>query len=407
MVREKMRSIVFVWELGTSLSYISHFLKLAKPLKEQGHRVTFVVRELHNLRNLDVGDIPVLQAPVWLPAVSGLPEPPLSYAEILLRFGYHNSANLGGLVDAWRNLYRILQPDLVVASHSPTALVAAKSLGLTVATLGDGFLVPPRETPMPNMRPWAPVSPKRLAQAEALVLSTVNKLLENYGVKRLAFLAELFDVAENFLTTFHELDHYPQRRDAHYYGPMFSVGSGTEAVWPQGEGPCVFGYLEPGARDFDAAMQGLEDIKARALICSPGVSTNAIKKWAAKGIIISSSPYRLDSIVRDCDFALTYCGHGMVSQLLLSGVPLLMFPNHLERFLTAWRVKTLGAGIVISPDKPAPALAPLMKSLVEDARFRQQARVFAQKHADFDIEKQNAEIMQKILDLCGESAAHG
>ena len=401
-----MRTIVFVWEMGTSLSYISHFLELAKPLKAAGHRVTFIVRELHNLRSLEVGDIPILQAPVWLPAIHGLPEPPLSYAEILLRFGYHSPANLVGLVDAWRNLYQVLQPDLVVASHAPTALLAAKSLDLKAATLGYGFLVPPRETPMPNMRPWASVPHQRLSESEALVLNTVNTLLENYGVKRLTFLGELFDVAENFLTTFPELDHYPQRRDAHYYGPMFSSGAGAEAAWPEGAGPCVFGYLEPGARDFEVAMQGLAEVTARALICSPGVSMNTIKKWQDSGIVISSGPFRLEKILKDCDFALTYCGHGMVAQLLLSGVPLMMFPNHLERFLTAWRVQSLGAGVVINPDNPAPPLTPLMRSLVEDSRFRQQAQAFAGRHADFDIDRQHAEITQKIISICGDSAAN-
>jgi UDP:flavonoid glycosyltransferase YjiC (YdhE family) len=394
-----MSRIVFVWELGTSLSYISHFLKLAKPLRAQGHDVTLVVRELHNLRNLSVEGVKVLQAPVWLPAVGGLPEPPLNYAEILLRFGYHNPANVGGLVDAWRDLYRVLQPDLVVASHSPTALVAARSLNLTTATLGDGFLVPPRETPMPNMRPWAPVPPQRLSEAEALVLNTVNTLLEGYGVKRLAFLGELFDVQENFLTTFPELDHYPQRRGAHYYGPMFSSGSGTEAAWPEGDGPRVFGYLEPGARDFDASLQALSEIRARALVCAPGISTNAVAKWKQNGIMVSPSPFRLDSLLKDCDFALTYCGHGMVAQLLLAGVPLLMFPNHLERFLTAWRVQALGAGITINPEAAAPPLVPLMRSLFQESRYRQQARVFSERHADFDLVKQEAEMMQKMLQL--------
>jgi len=229
--RAPLSRVVFVWELGSSLSHVSHLLKLAKLLRAQGHEVSMVVRELHNLRNIAVEGVRVLQAPVWLPQVAGLPEPPLNYAEILLRFGYHNPANLGGLVDAWRDLYRILEPDLVVANHSPTAMLAARSLQIRTAVQGGGFLVPPRETPMPNMRPWISVPPQRLAEAEAAVLSTVNTLLEGYGAKRLAFLGELFDVAETFLTTFPELDHYPGRRGAAYLGPLFSSGTPESRSW--------------------------------------------------------------------------------------------------------------------------------------------------------------------------------
>lgn len=400
-----MSRVVFVWELGSSLSHVSHLLKLAKLLRAQGHEVSMVVRELHNLRNLAVEGVRVLQAPVWLPQVAGLPEPPLSYAEILLRFGYHNPANLGGLVDAWRDLYRILEPDLVVANHAPTAMLAARSLQIRTAVQGGGFLVPPRETPMPNMRPWISVPPQRLAEAEAAVLGTVNTLLEGYGARRLAFLGELFDVAETFLTTFPELDHYPGRRGASYRGPLFSSGSGAIVDWPAGEGPRVFGYLEPFARDFDAAMLALSRIQARALICAPGISSNALEKWRGQGIEIATRPLNLDGLLGGCDFALTYCGHGIVAQLLLSGVPLLMFPDHLERFLTAWRVHLLGAGIIVNPEAAAPPLAPLMQALLKESRYRQQAQAFAGRHAGFDVATAEAGILRDIQRLIGDLPA--
>lgn len=401
-----MSHVAFVWELGAGYSYIAQFLPLVRELKARGHRVSLLLRELHNAQGLaEAEGIAVLQAPVWLPQVQGLPEPPLNYAEILLRYGYHEAEKLGGIIDAWRSTFDLLKPDLVVASHAPTALLAARSLGLPAATLGTGFLVPPDENPTPNMRPWVEVPAQRLSSSDQLVLKGINALLTRYGVQPLSSLAQLFDVRAHFLCTFAELDHYPQRRDATYYGSTYNLDMGQPAQWPPGEGPRAFVYLEPNARDFEAVMAGLKVLGCRALVCVPGVSANTIARLQTDSVRISDKPFRLRELVADCDFAVTYCGHGIVSLLLMAGVPLLMLPNHLERFLTAWHVQTMGAGILVNPEEAPPQLDRLMDALAKEARYRSRARAFAERHADFDPAAQNLRIVDDMERVMAEVTA--
>ena len=64
-----MSRIAFAWELGSAYGHISGLLPFARKLKQRGHDVALIVRELHNAGNLHNDGIPILQAPIWLPQI--------------------------------------------------------------------------------------------------------------------------------------------------------------------------------------------------------------------------------------------------------------------------------------------------------------------------------------------------
>ena len=394
-----MSRIAFVWELGTSYGHVSTLLPFARKLKQRGHEVTLVLRELHNVSNLSGEGLPVLQAPVWLPRMTGLPEPPLNYSEILMRYGYFSADGLVGLVDAWRSLFELLHCDVIVADHSPTALLAARSMGLPATTLGTGFYQPPRQSPMPNMRPWLQVAPGRLEQADALVLGNMNEVLSRYGAQALVSVGELFAVAENFLCTFAELDHYAQREPATYHGACWNLAMGQEVGWPAGEGSRVFVYLEPHSRDFIGVMEAIVSLGLCAIVCAPGIAEDVRKKYDNGRIMVSARPYRLDKVLPDCDLVIGYGGHGMTAGVLMAGVPLLLLPTQLERFLMAMRVAALGAGLVVNPDSPPPDCHVLIHTLLDVPAYRENARAFAKKYAVFNQDEQQDRIVARIEEI--------
>ena len=122
-----MSRIVFAWELGSSYGHISRLLPFARKLKKRGHEVLLVLRELQNVGNLSVDELPVLQAPLWIYPPKGLSEPPLNYSEILLRYGYLDAGGLAGLVQAWRSLFTLHCSDVVVADRD-----VARDVGVAV-----------------------------------------------------------------------------------------------------------------------------------------------------------------------------------------------------------------------------------------------------------------------------------
>lgn len=412
-----MSRIVFAWELGANYGYISQFLPFARELKARGHEVVMVVRELHHAgRMLADSNIPVMQAPLWLPTVQGLPEPPLSYAEILLRYGYHDASSLSGVVSAWRAMLMLFRADVVIASHAPTALLAARSMGLAAAPLGTGFSIPPHLNPTPNLRYWNSVPYERLTGSDEMVLKTANAVLAACGVAPMQAVWELFAAQETFLCTLPELDHYPHRGGATYWGAVYDTEMGQEVAWPDidttnpasgnadasQEAKRILVYMEPHHRDFITLVEIIAAQGHLALICAPGIADNVRQKHSSAKIRIFNQPIKFAGLLADCDLTICHGGHGTTAGMLQAGIPLLMFPNHLEQFLLAARVKSLGAGESVDLESSPPDLSLKLLELLKTVDFRNNAQKFAAKYQSYTRQQQLAQITARIEELAAE-----
>jgi len=198
----------------------------------------------------------------WLQALL-MPEvlqkaPPLNYADILLRFGYAQPQDLFGLVVAWRKLMGITGAEIVLAGHAPSAILAARKLDIPVMLFGSGFFAPPATHPTPNMRPWQAVPAEHLLHADAAVLASINAVLQHFGKAPLGRLADLFQVEEQALLTFPELDHYENRVGARYWGTL-PYASAFPPDWPDTAGPKAFAYLRPDSAHFEAGLQAVSN----------------------------------------------------------------------------------------------------------------------------------------------------
>jgi UDP:flavonoid glycosyltransferase YjiC (YdhE family) len=426
-----MSRILCVWELGADFGHMSRFLPLALKLRERGHEVVFALKDLSNAEAiLGRHGFTLLQAPIWTAPVPGLPKPPLSYTEILFRFGFLNKSGLTGMLKGWRELYALVKPDLMLADHSPTALLASRGLPFKRCLIGTGFFSPPRVSPFPNMRTWLKIPPERLPDGEKNVLQTANAVLAGFGVKPMNALFDMFDVDEDFLCTFPELDHYADRGPARYWSPVFAKDHGQDLKWPEPrQGKRVFAYLKPRYRDYEKILGLLRQVKGTVLVFSPGMSKAMTQKYQSPRMIISTQPIKLSGITAGCDLAICHAGPGTCAAMLLAGVPLLLLPTQLEQYMAARRVLQLGAGLMVTerpPDDPkgqAPAAAKgqepaaakgqepaalkpkepdyrmLLTRLLGRPAFAERAKAFAARHADFDQSKQCESMAQRIEEL--------
>jgi len=395
-----MASILYAWEFGANLGHVGTFMPIARELRQRGNDVHWVVTQPHQaVKLLPAESFTWLQAPT-------IPEqrregPPLNYAEILLRFGYANDSDLLGLTVAWRELLRLTNAQVVLADHAPTAILAARTLNIPVMLFGSGFFAPPQVHPTPNMRPWMPVPQQRLLDADFIVLSAVNAVLARFNSLPLRQLSELFEVAEDSLLSFPELDHYPDRGPARYWG-MLPAAVAANSEWPEPRIPGglkVFAYLRPETPHIEVTLATLQRLAGSVLIYAPGLTNETVARFTTRHLRFSPVPVDLNQIARTADAGVTYASPAATVAFLMAGKPVLMIPGHLEQFLFAKRVEDMGAGLIQNPEQAADDLPARLERVLTDSGFRTNASAFAAKYANFDQNAVMIHIVNRIEEL--------
>lgn len=398
-----MSRILLAWELGTGFGHLGPFLGLAPRLLERGHTLHIAAREIAAAAQA-IGTLPVRlhQAPLCLNTYGGLQEPPLSHTEILMRYGYLEPPMLRAMLVAWRTLMQSVEADLVIADHAPSALLAARDLGIARAVIGSTFNVPPPAAPVPNMRPWLEVPPARLADSDRRVLEVINQVLpQGRGLRE---MQDIFSGAACFFSGTPELDAYVARSPDDYLG-LQSLSTGAAVpVWPEGEGERVFAYLHADYSHADRALQALAASGAPVLVHVLGDASALAARHA--GGRLQFAPQLLDfrRVVAECGICVCHGNVGTTLGMLQGGRPVLVLPKHLEHYLMGLAVKRIGAGRVVHPDDKAPDIAAELGAMLGDEGHRRCALVLAQRHAGPAVGTMTDRALARIEALAAEGA---
>ncbi len=393
-----MSKLLYAWEFGAGFGHVGAFLPLARELRMRGHAVVWAVTQTAPAARL-LAD----EGFTWLQA-PGTPEearpgPPLSYSDILLRFGYASTDRLLGLVVAWRELLRLAGAQTVLADHAPTAILAARTLHIPVVLFSSGFCVPPRKHPLPSMRPWQALAPGQLQALDDLALANINAVLAHFRERPLKAMAQLFDVAEDALIGFPELDHYADRGPARYWGNLPDAGVGSVPAWPAVEGKRLFAYLRAEIMHHEAVLSALRELGQATIVFFPDAPPGLAQRFAAPHMAFSASPVDLHRAAMEADAAVTYASMSTTTRFLLAGKPLLLLPGHLEQFLLGRRVEEMGAGLLVNPELPATDLSVKLRRVLDDRQFAFNARAFAQKYAAFPQNTVIANLTRRIEEV--------
>lgn len=386
-----MSRILIAWELGAGYGHLDAFPVLAQALRERGHDLTFVLRDLTRAEAvLGQHELVLLQAPLAPPLAKRIPRA-ANFAELIQHFGWRDASLLCGLVKSWRELYRLAKPDLLVLHHAPTALLASAGMNLPRVQFGTGFGCPPVINPMPNMLPWEKVSQRRLIESEGQVLNTANEVLHSLGVAQLDALAELFRVEETLLCTFEEMDVFRDaRKEPRYWGPRLATPLGTAPAWPSVGDARIFAYVKMSYHAIKPLIEQLGRSGHRVLAHVPGIPDEAVRHYETANLAFARERVNLGEIYAQCDLAICHGGHGTTTGMLLAGSPVLLIPEQVEQFLNARRVVDGGLGRVVPPVEKKPDLARLVKRMLGDQRLQKNVHAFAEKYADFNEANQIA-----------------
>jgi UDP:flavonoid glycosyltransferase YjiC (YdhE family) len=396
-----MPHIHFAWELGGGLGHAGRLKPLAAEALRRGHQVSMCLRELvHTNGVLAPLGVPRLQAPIWLHEVQGLPSPQISLAEILLALGYLNANALQGLFTGWRDTLQLLKPDLVVADSAPTALLAARSLGVPSTSVGIGYFLPPASTPMPLLRDWEAVQPGRLEAGDKQMLDAINTVLQRVACAPLQHAAQalLGDVPLHL--TWPEFDHYGRQTlpaGQRWWGPSMLSGAGVPPQWPALDGPRVFAYLKSDHPDHALVLQALVNLGCVVECYLPEVASGRPPPVKSPRIHYSSGPVDLRTTLPGCALCICHGGEATLAQALLLEVPVLLLPTQAEQFLISRCVGRAGLGINAAERRRPLDYAALMQPLLAaDSPFKRAAVAFAQKHAAFTSAQQTLDLVDEF-----------
>ena len=390
-----MARILLCWELGANLGHVAPLRMLAREFRQRGHDCVFAASDLRSAEEMIEPALgPVLQAPVRVGTPRNLVKVQISFASLLNNSGFDDIIGLAARIRAWRTLFVQQQPDLVVCDHSPTALVAARSLGLASANVGFGFIVPPLRQPFPVFQPNLQVKPDVLAHNEAAVLQNLNHALARLQLPPLERLQEIFSHASGYVLSYAELDHYEGGRDEPYLG-LPDTAHGAPPVWPPGEGPRLLAYLR-ASKTLESVLTALSRSNARVLLRVGDVPAAKLQGFIRPGLVITDQPVHMRLAMQDCQACINYASHGFTAEMLLAGKPGLLLPDHLERSLVARRAGQLGAALS-PPAEGSFNLSEALVRIVEDPALRQGAEKFAQKYRSQDRSRIPSDLADELL----------
>ena len=402
-----MATILVTWELGGGWGHLVPLRPIIDGLARRGHSVVAAVRNVARA-GYALADSParvrLLQAPHRAGAVRDPIREPHTFAQILPDAGWADEIELRAVARAWRTVLECVEPDLLIADHSPTALLASRGLAVRRAVAGFGFICPPDQDPLPNLRFWTRPDPQAMARADAAVLGRMNGVLDDLGQPPIDRVTRIYgDADATFLTTFKELDHFPWRGapQSAYFGP-WTRAEGKAPPWPAGSGPRIYVYLKD-CPALPNVLRWLAGSGNPALAYVDTANAKLIEEVKSPTLRIEREPLDMKRVADECECAILHAPHGTTAAMLLAGRPLMMLPVFLEQALMATAVCRMGAGVQSPAADAGGVVARLEKFVSGVDGYAPAAQAFAAKYAGYDPVESNERVLDGIEEILSRS----
>lgn len=401
-----MKRVLYAWEMGAGLGHVAAFLPIASALREQDCEIVCAVRDTGTAAPLlATRRIPWLQAPFLGETPSNAPLQ--SYSDILLRHGFADADRLLGHVGAWLSIFELYRPQVLVADHSPAALLAAKIAGLPTMLFGTGFCCPPASAPMLPLRPWEEPDREALLRSEEITRRTMAQVAGVLGGPAPASVGQLVSVAETTVLGFPEVDHYSERAaispQVRYWGVIGDAGVGQKPQWPARPGRRLFVYVRPAYPHLNALFTALVELGQPSIVYCPGLDAERLTGLSRHAHIkVAGGPLDLSVVFAEADAAVTNGSFSSSTGFLQAGKPVLVLPTQLEQFLFGRRVEQNEIGLVAASEQPPTDLVNKLYRVSNDPVIRRNVEAFAARYRDFDQQHVVSNIVRRIGTLAGD-----
>jgi hypothetical protein len=339
--------VLFGWQLGGGQGHIQRLVALAQGLESYGVEPIFALKS-YDLKMQRFGWKTLLAPPLQFPVRSES----YSYADILETFGFGDADFLRSHLAAWKALLIELKPNLVIADHAPGLVLAARGI-VPIVVVGDGFAVPPPVDIFPILR--FPTPPE-VEHRQERVNNIVHQVME-LDIP----LGQALNGERHFIFSIPELDPYRYLRLKDCYVSIH--------IAP----------LSNGLHDFNGSIWAYlgEDYTHRNLVLQMFKPECEFKP--------------LDQALARKSLAIHHAGLTTSIACLLTGIPQLALPRHLEQYLNALALSQLGVAVLITNPNREKLLIAQNQAYGLIGNVKQKA---------IDLIHWNQNHMQLVIDVC-------
>jgi UDP:flavonoid glycosyltransferase YjiC (YdhE family) len=192
-------------------------------------------------------------------------------------------------------------------------------------------------------RPWEDVTQADLLAREAACLAAMNPFAVLHGCRPFHTLADALKSDVPLLTSFVELDHYPQRVGGRYIGPNHGFTEGEVVDWSGIGKHKIFVYLHHWP-ELDQLLNRLSRFDVEVIGYCPELTSEQRKALSSKTLNLIERPVQMAHVLKDCDLMITNGGHGLMTACLLFGVTILVIPLYVEQRLMASNAREWALG---------------------------------------------------------------
>lgn len=387
--------VLLTWELGLNLGHLTRLLPVAVRLKAQGHALLVAVRDMQAAATvLGPNGIAFVHAP-YLPQGIALNERATGYADILLSQGWSDKSALWGLTQGWLHLFQLFRPDKLILDYSPTVSLAARIAKIPTILVGNGFELPPLTDPLPPFPGFSWATPDNAAEAEKIATANANSVLSAFKARSMQSLRDLVIEETRLFVTYAELDHYGEREEATYIGPLLGHLNAVSVDWPEGEGPKIFACVRPDSAHVNDILGALTQISARVVCVASGFTVSQLQIYRKKHIRYALRPVNLAPLL-DADLCMTYGAEGTLLRFLRAGVPQLIFPWHVETYMATRRIEAAGLGSTLERSQGTQSVVEKIERITGDTRIYSRVKAFAARCTDMTNDNP-VEVIIKIV----------
>lgn len=372
-----------------TLSHISRPLAIAAELRARGQDIIFAgdSPKDHFIRSEGFEVLPAYQV-----------EPDILFNRIRQgKLQFVSDDELYRLIASDRDLYRQVQPDLVLSDGRFSAPLSAGLDGIPQAAIVNVSSTEYRALPYIPFFEWLPEklvkrdgslgkSLDRFNLAlEMLVFDNAatvfKKLSRKFGLRRTVTATNC--LAGNDLTLLADIpEYFPTRNlpaDYHYIGPLTWQSPLPPPAWwpPKNDGKRLI-YFTMGTTwmggSFTTLYKRLQQEGLTAIIATGGQAQGL---ETIEGEVYVEEFVDGDLVMAACDLVVCHGGNGTIYQALQHGKPIVGIPTIPDQQFNMRRVKALGVGEALAPktfaDHPEKLFA-LARQVAEDPRYRDNAK---------------------------------